>query len=188
MDRSLSPKGGVMLVDRGHRSRGTSLIEVLVALAILALLMVGILQMFSFSLLVNQGSGARTQVTYKAQQVVEQIRFIQYLRRSNLTAAATSMSASSGIPVTLSATTFNLPYVASDPNWAFWGPAQNNVIEEANGPYKISYSVSDGGTVWIVTVTAQAQSVGTAAAGSRVFFGTGMGNKRIDYVAEIPKV
>jgi hypothetical protein len=160
---------------------------------ILALLMVGVLQMISMSLLVAQGSGGRTQMTYKAQQVVEQIRFVQYLRRSGRPTAAAGISASSGIPVTLAApASASLPYDGTEATWAFWGPNGTNVVEEAKGPYRLSYSVSDvvtnGVAFWIVTVTATAQDSQTAPAGARVFMGTGMGNKRIDYVAEIPKI
>jgi hypothetical protein len=161
----------------------------MISMLILALLMVGILQMFSMSLLVAQGSGARTQLTYKAQQVVEQIRYVQYLRRSSKTAAASDISSKSGIPVDLGSVTssgIQIPYDGSGTQWAFWGPSGANVMESANGPYRLSYTVADGGTLWIVTVTAVAQ--GASTTGTRLYLGTATGNKRIDYVAEISKL
>ncbi len=97
--------------------------------------MVGILQMFTLSLLTNFGSAARTDLLYKAQQVVENLRLVYYLevRLANDTARVAS-----GVPAAISATTapIYLPYDASgadpmtpgadDPNtaltWAYWGP------------------------------------------------------------------
>jgi hypothetical protein len=163
-------------------------------MAILSLLMVGILQMFSLALLVNQGSSARTQMTYKAQQVVEQIRYVQWLRKNDLVAAAGSISAASGIPTVLAvnSTGTKLPYDGTPADqWAFWGPAGNNVMEKENGPYQISYTVAAGATpsAWIITVSANPVSPTGAAAGTQLFLGVGGAGgaftKRIDYVAQI---
>ena len=37
----------------------------------------------------------------------------------------------------------NLPYDGTEAEYAFWGPTGANVIETANGPYKISYTIED---------------------------------------------
>lgn len=164
--------------------RGSSFVEVLLAMTIMALVLVGILQMFSVSLIVNKGAAARTQMLFKCQQVVENIRWYYYVTRNSL---ATPLL--TGIPA-LGAVTVNLPYLGGEDEWAFWGPAGANVMEVANGPYKISYTIKDdatqklnsGGVVWVITVSA----VPTNIAGATRYFGistTGSG-KRVDYVAQ----
>ena len=64
--------------------RGSSFVEVLLAMTIMALVLVGILQMFSVSLIVNKGSAARTQMLFKCQQVVENIRWYYYVTSHGL--------------------------------------------------------------------------------------------------------
>src|ERR1019366_4362890 len=98
--------------------RGSSFIEVLIAMTIMALVLVGILQMFSVSLVVNRGSAARTQMLFKCQQVVENIRWYYFVTQNGLTTPA--VIGVTGIPA-LGAVTVNLPYVTGDPGWAFWG-------------------------------------------------------------------
>src|SRR5471032_2042751 len=100
--------------------RGSSFVEVLLAMTILALVLVGILQMFSVSLIVNKGSAARTQMLFKCQQVVENIRWYYYVSRNNATPPV-----GTGIPGLGTGITKNLPYQTGDANWAdwgFWGP------------------------------------------------------------------
>src|SRR5450759_3915904 len=126
-------------VSRDRRSggcarRGSSFVEVLLAMTIMALVLVGILQMFSVSLIINKGAAARTQMLFKCQQVVENIRWYYYVTRNNL---ATPIG--TGIPA-LGAVTVDLPYLGSEgAEWAFWGPAGANVMETAKGPYKVRY-------------------------------------------------
>ncbi len=64
--------------------KGSSLIEVLVALLIMLFLMIGILQMFALSYMVNLGSAARTELTYKCEQVMESLRYFSYLSHEGL--------------------------------------------------------------------------------------------------------
>jgi prepilin-type N-terminal cleavage/methylation domain-containing protein len=171
-----------------RRSRGSSLIEVLVALAIMGILMVGILQMFSVALVVNAGAGARTQLLFKCQQVVENIRYYASVIRANGTPPANT-----GIPDFIRTAAcpcdrVDLPYDASDlALWAYWGPAGANVMEVEKGPYQISYSIqrSSGlaNPVWIVAVTAEPTADPTAV---ERFFRVGPGTKRVDYVASFP--
>jgi hypothetical protein len=164
-------------------SRGSSFVEVLLAMTIMALVLVGILQMFSVSLIVNKGSAARTQMLFKCQQVVENIRWYYFVTRNSL---ATPLG--TGIPP-LAAATVDLPYLGSEAEWAFWGPTGANVMEEVNGPYQIRYVIEEDLTqaigplhTWVITVSA----VPTNVPGARRYFGvstTGSG-KRVDYVAQ----
>jgi prepilin-type N-terminal cleavage/methylation domain-containing protein len=173
------------------RRRGSSLIEVLVALAIMALLMVGILQMFSVALVVNAGAGARTQMLFKCQQVVENIRYCFFLSRQSPPAP---LPPNIGVPdyaTLLTAAlpqTFNLPYLGTEPEWAFWGPNGANVMEDPKGAYKISYTISQtsasANKLFVITVTAVPTDDTTA---SQRYFGlTTKTPKRVDYVATIP--
>lgn len=181
---------------RINKKRGSSLVEVLVAFAILLLLMTGILQMFSLALLTNYGSAARTELTYKAEQTVEILRMIYGLSALGQTAMRTA----SGVPSTLGVTTSDVKLAYYDGEsggggttvlpWSFWGPAGVNIMETDKGPYKLSYGVSDGGRFWIVRVTATpVDYVGndTSASDSRRYLGQGTKTKRVDYVAQIPK-
>jgi prepilin-type N-terminal cleavage/methylation domain-containing protein len=164
------------------RRRGSSLIEVLVALAILSIMVAGILQLFSLALLSSAAAAARTELLFKCQQVVENIRFCYALTRRN---PPGTPPADSGVPPTLTAGTTSLPYLSTDSGWDYWGPDGANVMEESSGPYKISYNValSSGGAnaLWIITVTAVPTDDVNAA---KRFFGlTFHSGKRVDYVA-----
>lgn len=163
--------------------RGSSLIEVLVALMIMLFLMIGVLQLFSMAYLVNLGSGARTEMTYKCQQAAENIRLLNYLQRGGFTVpAGTGMT----LPITAATTApAYLPYTSSELASApYWGSGQSNVVEGPNMPYKLYYQIADGGAFWVVTCSA----IPTDAAGSgRRYKGTGIGHKRIDYVSQIAK-
>lgn len=145
---------------KNRARRGSSFIEILVSLALLAVVMVGILQMFSLSLLTNLGSAARTDLLYKAQQVVENLRMVYYLQspagENNDTARA-----SSGVPANLGVTAspIYLPYYDGDGDttldWDYWGPDGFRIVESERLPYRLSYTVQDpGGTFFLVTVTA----------------------------------
>jgi hypothetical protein len=143
--------------------------------------------MFSVSLIINKGAAARTQMLFKCQQVVENLRWY-YFVTSSLRAAPLG----TGIPA-LGATTVNLPYDGSEPEYAFWGPDGANVIERPNGPYQISYTIVDdlaqqlnppsGPHVFVITVSA----VPTNVAGATHYLGIGTngGGKRVDYVAQL---
>ena len=49
--------------------RGSSFVEVLLAMTIMALVLVGILQMFSVSLIINKGAAARTQYLDRGKEI-----------------------------------------------------------------------------------------------------------------------
>jgi hypothetical protein len=180
---------------KGAFSRGSSFVEVLLAMTIMALVLVGILQMFSVSLIINKGAAARTQMLFKCQQVVENIRWYYYVTSHSLATPLTTgippyATVSVGTPVTV-----NLPYVTTDPEYAFWGPAGANVIERDNGPYKISYTiVNDGGVggqalqngvnVFVITVSAVPTDI-AGGSGTVRYLGIGQkSGKRVDYVAQ----
>ena len=200
-----------MKAPRSLRSRrGSSFIEILVSLALLAIVMVGILQMFTLSLLTNFGSAARTDLLYKAQQVVENLRLIYYLQNPDGD-GNDAVRAAAGVPVNLAATAtpIYLPYdsqgadlsdcTADDPDtdltWSHWGPCGFNIVEAEKLPYRLSYTVeARGPDNWLVTVTAapvdNPDLVGTApavtdTANPRRFFGPGSKLKIVTYSAMI---
>lgn len=151
-----------------RRLRGSSFLEILIALAIIAILMVGILQMFALALITNRGSAARTDLLYKAQQVVENLRLVYYLETVLGNNAA---RVESGVPATISATAgpIYLPYDAggadpmtagvddpdTDLTWDYWGPRGANLVEAEKLPYRLSYTVeARDADFWLITVTA----------------------------------
>jgi len=156
-------------------------------MTIMALVLVGILQMFSVSLIINKGAAARTQMLFKCQQVVENIRWYYFVTQGTPPLATPT---GTGIPA-LGAATVKLPYLGTEPEWAFWGPTGANVMEAPNGPYKISYVIQQDAKqtdptsatkVWVITVSA----VPTDVAGATRYFGisTKGSGKRVDYVAQ----
>ena len=139
-----------MKASRSLRARrGSSFIEILVSLAILAVVMVGILQMFSLALLTNLGSAARTDLLYKAQQVVENLRLIYFLQNKAVPSEPAARVAA-GVPADLAVTAspIYLPYdsggtdpmdiTADDPDtdltWPYWGPRGVNIVEAEKLP------------------------------------------------------
>jgi prepilin-type N-terminal cleavage/methylation domain-containing protein len=168
--------------------RGTTLLEVLIAMAIMALMIVGILQMFFVALSINIGSSARTQLTFKAQQVAENIRYLQYMAQQ-YSAAPSGTGVLTGQSMT--AGSYNLPYLGSESEYAYWGPNGVNVIEGPKMPYRLSYSVADNtqSNTWVVTVTAvpvQASS-GAAQGGTELYRGTNVLKQKVQYVFSMHK-
>ena len=164
-----------------RRKRGTSLVEVLVAMAILAMLMVGVLQLYSLALLTDSGSAARTDMTMKAQQVAENLRYLHFLRKQGGT-----LPADTGIPGSPSnGLKVDLPWQASDTGWGYWGPAGANVLEEEKPAYRISYtySTSTTPTYWFLTVAVTAEN----APANPAYIGTSARAKRVDYVCQVPQ-
>jgi prepilin-type N-terminal cleavage/methylation domain-containing protein len=163
--------------------RGSSLIEVLVAMAILSIMVAGILQLFSLALLASAGAAARTDLLFKCQQVVENIRFCYGIGRRN---PALPMPAGTALPPALVATAKTyLPYKSGDSGYAYWGPGGANVIEEDSGPFKIYYTIerssANPNALWVITVSAEPTDDSAAV---RRYFGLGLkAFKRVDYVA-----
>ncbi len=164
-----------------HGQRGLTLLEVLVAVAILLLVTVGIIQLFSFAYLVNMGSLARTDLQYRAERVVEGLRFLR---------------AMSGTPVQAWNCGVNMHQITNEigpvdipnnPNDPCWGVSGFRVVEAANNPFILSYHIRDGqplgaGPVWVVTVTAR-----PAPGGGVRYLGMAIAAKGVRYVAQIPK-
>src|SRR5450830_1567944 len=173
--------------------RGSSFVEVLLAMTIMALVLVGILQMFSVSLIMNKGSEARTQMLFKCQQVVENIRWYYFVTQNSLAApAGTGIPVLGAVSVDACKPAFCVPYLGTDPWWTFWGPTGANVMEAEKGPYKISYTIQKDDaqavaplTTWVITVSA----VPTDVADATRYFGisTKGSGKRVDYVAQYVK-
>lgn len=161
--------------------RGTSFIEVLVAMAVLAVLMVGILQLFSLALITDSGSAARTDQTLRAQQVAENLRYLHYVRSEG-----GAMPANTGLPATPSnGLTVQLPYNSSGTGWAYWGPAGANVFDQENPPYRISYTYSTSATpgFWFVTVSVTPEH----STSGMSYVGPSARAKRVDYVCQVPQ-
>lgn len=190
-----------MKASRKNRARrGSSFIEILVSLALLAIVMVGILQMFSLSLITNLGSAARTDLLYKAQQVVENLRLVYFLEQRLGNDAA---RIASGVPATISATAvpIRLPYFSGDTSttltWAHWGPVGFNIVDGERLPYRMSYTVeARDANFWLITVTAtpvdNPNLVGTYPAVTDTdnplrYRGLGSKLKIVTYAAEIPR-
>jgi hypothetical protein len=179
--------------------KGTTFLEVLVAMTILALLIVGILQMFVMSLGVNQGAASRTQLTYKAQQIAEIVKMYQFMGSG----AVAGISVPSGVrsadgtqiqnlntAQSLSDTSSRaLPYTSSDQGWDFWGPQGMNVIEEEGMPYKLAWRVTDGGNTWDVIVSASPVLTEDTQSQSATTLYRGAVNKwkKVEYVTSIKK-
>ncbi len=166
--------------------RGAMLIEVLVALLILLLIMVGVMQLFAAALVSDRAADARTELSFKAQQVVEVLRMANAVARTSNPLPAALSQANTGIsfPISAAKQYTVLPLTSSDSCWAFWGPGGTGVIDGEGVPYMIGYQITDGDTSgaagnWVLTVTALPRS------------GSGdpdvKAQKVVRYVAAIPK-
>jgi Tfp pilus assembly protein FimT len=149
-----------------RRERGLTLVEVLVAFFILFVVTLAVLQLLSMAYLVNLGSLIRTDLTYRAERVVETIRLQRY--RINFGAPPDNIC----VPVGVSA---NKTISASDAGcMPFWGPLGANVVE--NGArYTLSYNITNNS----VTVEALPQTSGT-----NVYLGPAA-TKAVVYVAQL---
>ena len=170
-----------------RNERGAMLIEVLVALLILLVIMVGVMQLFATALVSDRGSDARTELSFKAQQTVEVIRMANAVVRTaggtvpaNLTQAKTGLS----LPISNTVSYRELPSGSNDAYWDFWGPNGTGVIDQANPRYVIGYEIVDGDAngspgTWLIRVVARPRNAGSYLDVRR--------NKVVRYVAAIPK-
>ncbi len=151
-----------LAVVRARRSeRGLTLVEILVAFAILFFVTLAILELFTMAYAVQRGAGVKTDLQYRAERAIEVIRWINRLGKQTNPVDLTS-DAISGVRLSAqTGTSVDLPTSASDTRWAFWGPAGVGVVE-ANAPYILSYSVETGTSGYIVTVTARPAALGAA--------------------------
>jgi type II secretory pathway pseudopilin PulG len=155
----------------GRGERGLTIVEVLVALALLALISLGILAMFSASVTANMGALAKTDLIYRCQRVAETIRVQHALSR--LTSPTNNATC---CPLTDGTTT--VPPTGCS---AFWGSAPNGAaVTEANAPFALAYTITTNGAVRDVTVTAQPTTTGTQ------YLGAGIPFKAVTYATQIP--
>lgn len=164
--------------DRGER--GASLVEVLVALLIFLFLMIGVLQMFSMAFIINKGSEARTEMTYKCQQMVENVRYLNALYKES-----TPLPSGAGISFPLAdGYTYDLyNFSQTQLDASFWGPNGANVVESVNPRYALSMAVVDDGDFWTVTVTARPNPNTDA----NKYLGVQPRRRIVEYVAQLPK-
>lgn len=157
-----------------NRQRGMTLVEVLIALAILLVITGAVIQLFSLSYLVNLGSLARTDLQYRAQRVVEALRYLRALPQGvGSWSCGVDMHTITG-PVG----PVDIPNSPTDP---CWGVSGFRVVESTENPFILSYEISDGGPVWVVTVTARPASLGAQ------YLGMAIAAKGVRYVAQIAK-
>lgn len=145
--------------------RGLTLVEVLVAFFILFVVTLAVLQLLAMAYLVNLGSTIRTELTYKAEQVVETARLQLY--RVN----AVGMAADPCCPVG-PGTSFSITPTGCQ---AFWGPAGANVMS-SESRYALNYWIDNN-----KTMTVQAVPV---TSGPNVYLGPA-GTKVVVYVAQL---
>lgn len=196
---------------RGRQRRGSGLIETLIALEVMTLAMIGILQLFSLSILVNGVAAARTVMMFKAQQVVESMRIAMATGAvakpggfavppqqigvadgiNKCTSGGTVFSGGGTVAITPNAGTYELPYSSlpaytsgglSLPN--FWGPQGVGVVDMVNGPFRVIITVEGAASPWTVTVTCYPEV--TSSTNSTFLGGAAaLTGKRIDYVAQL---
>lgn len=159
--------------------RGFTLVEVLVAMAILFFISVAVLQLFSLSYLVNMGSLARTDLQYRAERVAEGLRYLRVLGN------AAPVPWNCGIDMSALSATGPVD-IPNDPNDPCWGIAGFRVVESSQNPFILSYRVQDGqslgaGPVWIITVSARPAAVGPR------YLGMAIAAKGVRYVVQVPK-
>jgi len=129
--------------DDREKERGLTLIEVLVAFFILFVVTLAVLQLLSMAYLVNLGSLIRTDLSYRAERVVETIR-LQRFRVHN---------GASDDPCCPVGSAANLT-IQPDTCQTFWGPSGANVIEP-DARYQLTYNITNN------TVTVKAAPLTT---------------------------
>lgn len=157
--------------------RGLSLLEVLVAFFLLFVVTLAILEMLSMAYIVNQATEMRTDLTYKAQVVVEQVRLQSVLDALNGTTNA-CCPLQPGVP-----------FVITDQSDAcfdsYWGASGANIVE-ANPRYELRYQVTTlagaGGNNFVVVEAVPGVLAGYRYAGD---LGGSPAGKVVRYVAEL---
>lgn len=145
--------------------RGLTLVEVLVAFFILFVVTLAVLQLLAMAYLVNLGSMIRTDLTYKAEQVVETAR-LQLFRKTKITLVEDPCC-----PVSAS-TSYSITPTDCQ---TFWGPAGANVMSP-NSRYALNYWINAN-----LTMTVQAVPL---TSGPNVYLGPA-GTKVVVYVAQL---
>jgi type II secretory pathway component PulJ len=133
--------------------RGLTLIEVLVSFFILFVVTLAVLQLLSMAYVVNLGSMTRTELMYKAQQVVETIR-LQRFRFSQLMETPTALELAC-CPVGVNSSVTISPGDSSCAG--FWGPQRANLIDD-NSRFMLSYIIDVNSSVTVQAVPVETGS------------------------------
>jgi type II secretory pathway pseudopilin PulG len=121
--------------DPRRGQRGLSLLEVLVAFFILFVVTLAVLEMFSMAFLVNKNAEMRSELSFKAEQVIEQVRLQVALQTVNPAPNACC-------PTTLG-TTFDVTDDSSPCFDSYWGSSGANIVE-VDPPYELRYNITAG--------------------------------------------
>jgi Tfp pilus assembly protein PilV len=148
-----------------RKERGLTMVEVLVAFFILFVVTLAVLQLLAMAYLVNLGSTIRTELTYKAEQVVETARLQRY-RVDKL-----GMVADLCCPVGAGAS-YSITPTSCQP---FWGPAGANVMSP-DSRYALDYWIDNNRTMTVQAVP--------LTSGPNVYLGPA-GTKVVVYVAQL---
>lgn len=156
-------------VRRGQR--GLALAEVLVAFFLLFVVTLAVLEMLSMAFMVNQAANMRTELAYKAQLVVEQLRIQSAIPGTN-----PCCPLDSGTDMLIPTTGTDLCFQN------YWGPGGANIVEE-NARYQIRFRLTDiaGGHRRVVVEAVPAAAGGYRYLGEQA---TAVG-KAVRYVGEI---
>ncbi len=169
-------------MNRAHRrdrrgERGLTLVEVLIAFALLFFVSLAVLAMYSAALAVNLGSLAKTDLAYRCERVAETVRLQHVLSlQTPPTNDATCCPMADGtypIPPQNCTTTFWGPVSPTDPASVGAG------VTQVNAPFTISYTLVTNGTLRTVTVTAQPTGTGSR------YLGTGLPFKAVTYATHM---
>jgi hypothetical protein len=145
------------------KERGLTMVEVLVAFFLLFVVTLAVLQLLTMAYLVNLGSQIRTDLSYRAERVVETIR-LQKFRVNNGAADDPCCPVAPAAGLTITPTSCQ----------AFWGPEGANVIDP-DARYQLAYNIHDN------TVTVKAEPLTT---GGNQYLGPGT-FKVVVYVAQL---
>lgn len=150
-----------------RKERGLTLVEVLVAFFILFVVTLAVLQLLAMAYLVNLGSMVRSDLTYRAERIVETIRLEKYRM-------VVYEPINPCCPVgALSDQTISPPPNAGCA--AFWGPNGANVLE-ADPRFGLSYTIRNN-SVTVLAVPLKN--------GSNQYLGPAA-TKAVVYVAQLP--
>jgi|WetSurMetagenome_2_1015567.scaffolds.fasta_scaffold08376_2 hypothetical protein len=180
---------------QSKRERGSSLLEVLIAMGILMFLLIGVLSMFSAAYLVNMGASARTDMTYKAQQVADAVRYLNTIQHAAPTSLPSSSITGLTFPLALTSTPVKITTKSgANLQYGYWGPPTStlhdtaNIVDPAFMPYDITVGVSAPNGVGLVTVTVSViPNSKTSNPTGRRYQGTRIQFKEVDYVTQLPQ-
>lgn len=154
--------------------RGLTLIEVLVAFLLLFIVTLAVLQLLSMAYLDNLGAMIRTELTYKAEQVVETIRLLNFRYYSLLQPPSPTEIICCPVSAGSSGTITPAPGPCTD----FWGPNGANVIN-ASSRFSLNYSIDPN-----LVVMVRAAPYKDPSSGQYLYLGPAA-NKVVIYAAQM---